>query len=229
MDYLWPVYLMAPGMTICLTNILKAKNQFLIIIIAVVILMPGDDVHGCTQNRGVGFLCLICLGSTYPCHKQLSSNPFHISMNSSRQSNRDDLYGINPCSIQVQSMPNPCNSSIQDQKLMEKSDQSNWNILKWHLEYYGSLIVDWAWIDHRLNRLWKHLCVLKIIPYKVKIIKIGICTVPKSGRFNHILPFHRLILIERSYICKCFEWENFVRVQWKLIIHFLLLAKPFAW
>ncbi len=64
----------------------------------------------------------------------------------------------------------------------------------WFTDY--GLSMDWAWIDHRLNRLWKHLCVLKIIPYKAKIIKSSICMVPKWVRFNHILPFHRLILLK---------------------------------
>ena len=67
----------------------------------------------------------------------------------------------------------------------------------WFTDY--GLSLDWAGIDHRLNRLWKHLCVPKIIPYKVKINKIAFCMVPKSVRFNHILPFHRLILLGQIY------------------------------
>ena len=105
-------------------------------------------------------------------------------------------------SIPYQSRLNPCSihasvKSSQDQKVMK-----NWSIqLKYDVTSLGTfqctLIMDRAWIDHRLNHFWKHLRVPKIIPYKVKIIKINVWTVPKLVRFNmfnQILPLSRLCL-----------------------------------
>ena len=78
----------------------------------------------------------------------------------------------------------------------------------WYTDY--GLSMDWSQIE----QFWKHLCVPKIIPYtEVKIIKISICMVPKSVRFNHILPFHRLCLHSSSKETKLF-WTHFSRWPW---------------
>ena len=61
--------------------------------------------------------------------------------------NRDDLYEINPGSIPAQSVPNPCNSSIQDQKVMKK----------WSKGDIYSVMVHWLWIEHGLSMDWSQI------------------------------------------------------------------------
>ena len=41
------------------------------------------------------------------------------------------------------------------------------------------------------------------------MIKISICMVPKSVRFNHILPFHRLILFRKTTETTQQTWSGF--------------------
>ena len=127
---------------------------------------------------------------------------------------------INLCSIRAQSMQqfNPRPKSAEKGINPNKS----WcHFLKWHLQ-----IVDWAWIEHGLNRFWKHFCVLKIIPYMVKIIKMNICMAPKLVRFNQILPFHRLFLMHNEDYGKPFSKPS---EKWFCLVNFLRTRKTWKY
>ncbi len=133
-----------------------------------------------------------------------------------------DQSRLNPGSIRAQSMqqfnPRP--------KRAEKGINPNKSWCHF-LECYGTLIMDWAWIELGLNRFWKHFCVLKIIPYMVKIIKISIWMVPKSVRFNQILPFHRLFLLQRTNNRSLFSFVQSVgRVCYILHVLIPCLGRP---